>query len=463
LKEIIQANSFTPSQQKAYDRLHEFMKSKDTIITLQGAAGTGKTYLMDEFLSSIKVSSCVSAPTHKAVKVIEQATGKQGFTFHSLHGLRPNVNIDTFSLNNLKFDTLGSPKMPDYKLIVIDEASQINTSLALLNENRANVYNNKIVYIGDSFQLPPISERLSSVFSQKNIITLTDIVRQKDDNPMLDYYPILKNDILTDGSNFIKALFENQMVLNDRKEGYVILNDENFHELALKKMKENPFKNKYLGWKKESVADENNFIRRGLIGSTDILDINDTLMSYTTVIDEYLKPVLVNSIEYKIKSLHLTKNEYDLEVYVVTLESEFGEVTPQLQIINHANYDSFIRYKELVNNLYYNAITALQGNKKHAWEAVSEFKNSILCMITYNIKSSKYPIEKDITYSHGLTIHKSQGSTYDTVFLNLNEITTYNNGNQVMNTVYNKYAIELRNKLLYVAFTRAAKTVYIKT
>ena len=66
-------------------------------------------------------------------------------------------------------------------------------------------------------------------------------------------------------------------------------------------------------------------------------------------------------------------------------------------------------------------------------------------------------IEKDIDYGYALTAHKSQGSTYDVVYV-------YNNDFNVLVNIYNSQfrCTELRNKeknqLRYVAFTRA-KTI----
>jgi len=37
--------------------------------------------------------------------------GIKGTTLQSLHGLKPNVELADFDIDNLKFDTIGNPKM----------------------------------------------------------------------------------------------------------------------------------------------------------------------------------------------------------------------------------------------------------------------------------------------------------------------------------------------------------------
>lgn len=149
---------FTEDQEKALDLLTNwYYNPKDLFFTLSGRAGTGKTYLIKYLLDKVvRQPVCVSAPTHKAVRTIERSTGRTGKTLQSLHGLRPNVNLEDFDLQNVKFDQLGNPTMNNYKIIIIDECSMINAGLHELNVKRARDLNVKILYIGDPFQLPPV-------------------------------------------------------------------------------------------------------------------------------------------------------------------------------------------------------------------------------------------------------------------------------------------------------------------
>jgi len=462
-KPIIEPEGFNKDQTIAINKLKEFIDGKDRVCTLAGPAGSGKTYLLNYFLHKVfRKASCVSAPTHKAVRIIEQMTHKQGMTLHALHGLRPNVDIANFNISNPQFDPLAEPKIGEFKLAAIDECSQINTAIGKLNEDRAAIYDTKILYIGDEFQLPPIKERISPTFRHKNVIRLNTIIRQEADNPLLPLFTILRNDILHNTSNFLNALAESYINLNANKEGYVILNGDDFDTLLERKFKEDSIKNRFLGWKRDVVSMQNYEIRKMLNSSDEILTIDDIITGYNTVLDENLNPIITNSIDFTIKQIVNITNDYGLNVYIVNFVSEFGVESPPVQVINH-KHPSFNNYINILDNLHSLAYHATYGNRATRWKEYFNFKNSILSMVDINIASSKYPVAKDFSYAYGLTIHKSQGSTYDNVFLNIKDILYYANGNQVKNSSWNPYAIELRNKLLYVAFSRAAKTVYIKS
>jgi hypothetical protein len=461
--ELPENSHFSKDQKQALIKLEAFVNSKDMICTLSGPAGSGKTYLLNYFLHKVfRKASCVSAPTHKAVRIIEKMTKKSAMTLHSLHGLRPNVDIANFNISNPQFDPLAEPKIGEYKLVVIDECSQINSSIARLNEDRAAIYETKILYVGDELQLPPIKERISPTFTHKNVIRLNTIIRQDIDNPLLPLFTILRNDIRYQRGNFIKALSENYININKKREGYVILNTDDFNELLERKFKEDRLGNRFLGWKNEVVSTTNYDIRKMLNNTNVIITIDDVFTAYNTILDENMNPIITNSIDYKVKSVDNIINEQGLDVFVVTFISEFDVESTPVQIINHRS-NTFTNYINILDNLHSLAYHATYGNRKARWAEYFRFKSSILSMIDIHIESSKYPITKDISYAYGLTIHKSQGSTYKNVFLDIKDLLYYSNGNPVKNSTWNPHAIEHRNKLLYVAFSRASKTVYIKS
>jgi len=145
------------SQVLALNKLSDWWNSSDKECVISGFAGTGKTYLIKYFLTNIvNKTYIVTAPTHKALRVIENQIGSKGLTLQSLHGLKPNVELSTFDIDNLNFDSIGTTKIQNYSLVIIDEASMINKDLFELNRHRSKEYNVKILYLGDPYQLPPV-------------------------------------------------------------------------------------------------------------------------------------------------------------------------------------------------------------------------------------------------------------------------------------------------------------------
>lgn len=69
-------------------------------------------------------------------------------------------------------------------------------------------------------------------------------------------------------------------------------------------------------------------------------------------------------------------------------------------------------------------------------------------------------VEKDIYYGYAITAHKSQGSTYDSVYVDENDFNKISNKwNYRMRVLENRY--KERNQLRYVAYTRASKSLSI--
>ena len=74
------------------------------------------------------------------------------------------------------------------------------------------------------------------------------------------------------------------------------------------------------------------------------------------------------------------------------------------------------------------------------------------------LKSKFYfDIDKDIDYGYAMTTHKTQGSTFDNVAIDLTNIV-------FLQTRFGRKEvdIDIRNKLIYVALSRAKNSVILK-
>jgi len=460
--------TYTQDQRTAFTKLNEFIKSKNLIFTLSGSAGTGKTTVLNEFLnnqcSHLKIA--VTAPTHKAVRIVEKITGFTGKTLHSLHGLRPNTDLANFDISNPQFDPFGNPQIQYFNLLVVDECSQVNRSLKQLNESKARLYNVKIIYVGDKYQLPPINETISSTFSE-NGVELKEIVRQKDTNPVIDLLQMLRYDIEKSRDTFLKEVtycdafkYHNK----ETNEGLIILNREDFNSLLYKKFTSNPKEFQYIAWKNETVNNYAYDIRREITQSTDILVKGDLLMGYNNIYDDFLTLVLINSETYEVTNVVKGINDYGYEVFYIKLKSEFASTQYTFQVLNHKHYESLVKYTNKLTTLHTSAVKATHGARRDKWKEYYDFKNSILTMIDIPISTphgkTTYA-NRDLNYNYSITAHKSQGSTFTNVFTDIHDIIYFTNGKLVKNNYYNPKAEELRNKLLYVALSRANKNNYV--
>jgi exodeoxyribonuclease-5 len=476
---------FTDSQKVALNEMETWMRDKTRpSFTLSGRAGTGKTYILNYFINKIvNVATCVTAPTHKAVRNVERITQRKGKTLQSLHGLRPNTNLEEFNIDRLIFDTLGQPTISNYRLVIIDECSMVNSGLHTLNINRARDLDIKILYVGDPMQLPPVNESISPTFVTNSKYELTEIVRQDKDNPLV---PLLEQVVMSiiesehggRGNGFLHYLKNNPEAINSRGEGYKLIRDNSFVDRALELYKSDEFSTnpdflRIAAWKNDTVLLRNKQIRNSLIphfannpeANINLLDINDLLIGYRTLLDEYNSPTLVNSEDYAISELARVLSDDGFYIYRVKLMPRWGGSTININIVDHSD-TSFKVYYEMVKKNYVRAKFATASIRSSRWKDYFEYKNRFLSLTSFPITvgqdSSKDTfVSKDIDYGFALTTHKLQGSTISNSFVDLYDMLYYSTGNEVANTKYAPTAITIRNKLIYTALSRASKFAYI--
>lgn len=152
--------------------LKEAIQSKVMIIT--GGPGVGKTTLLHSLLKILKAKHTnilLAAPTGRAAKRLEEATGLEARTIHRL--LEMNPMAGGFSKNE------ESPL--DCDLVVVDESSMIDVPLfySLL---KAIPPRAALLLVGDADQLPSVGpgQILADLIASKSLpcIQLTEVFRQ---------------------------------------------------------------------------------------------------------------------------------------------------------------------------------------------------------------------------------------------------------------------------------------------
>lgn len=123
------------------------LRAPISIIT--GGPGTGKTMIQRfilEIYQKLKPSGSIvcCAPTGRAARRMEQATGQQASTIHKALGLLADSDGE-----------FGEPTMLDADLVIADEVSMLDIHLAkhLLN---ALPYRCQLILVGDADQLPSV-------------------------------------------------------------------------------------------------------------------------------------------------------------------------------------------------------------------------------------------------------------------------------------------------------------------
>lgn len=451
--------NYTPSQKAALERLADWIDIKDRdnlFYTLSGAAGTGKTTIIKDLIGYARTRGtiAVTATTHKAVHVISNIVGVKGLTIQKLCGLRPNTNLENFDINRIPFDPLGRAYISDYNLVIVDESSQLNKGVMTHIQSLASQSGNKVLYVGDNFQLPPVGEKYSKVFENKNLIELTEIVRQEAGNPLLELLAVTREDVKRNTSRFISYLHGRKERENDKGEGYHCYDNITFSKICISLFGSDTFtKNvnhcRYTAYTNDNILQWNSYIRKSIYPNvTRVVDEDDLLISYNTILDEFNSPIITNSSDYSIEEIVPYTNTYGIDGFLTRLkDANDGRDTPYIFIVDHTNPVAFGRFMTNFNGLIELAKSAKPQNRSRAWKDYFAFKEKNL-LLTNIVESGSLVVGKDLDYGYGITTHKTQGSTYNNILINVNDMIYTKWGELYKDT-------SLRNRLIYVALSRA--------
>ena len=474
----VSISNFTNDQLKAYNELMKFIDSpfdnKDYKRALVGAAGTGKTFLVRALLSNSTLSYSLiglSAPTHKACRVLGESIHISGIKVNTIQsdlGLRLNFDIDKFDPNNPPFDPKGKIKIGNYKLYIVDEASMINSRLCIFLEKTCVSNKCKIIFIGDDSQLAPVGEKYSSAFRNIKSYSLKQIVRQGEDNPVSYLLDLLRYDINHKTYKFLNYIQRFKEQFNaDYTKGYQVCDANTFNQTVYNNFNDEELTRnvdyaKVISYTNLNVSSWNKFIRNSIIADSDksILTKNDLIISYVTIVNEFNDCVIKNSEEYIINDIqNFTDSRYDkngLKGFLVKFQAiHGGDITTPLFIIDHTDSYTVQKYVQINNSMIEAAKTARANIRNEKWKSYFAFKEYCLLMVNILSPDGKIITSRSLDYGFALTSHKSQGSTFDTALVDVNDI------------VFDKYGqpytdAEEVNRRLYVACSRCKNKLYLK-
>lgn len=464
---------FTHDQEKAVQGLINFINTPfsdaNYINGLTGAGGTGKTFIINYIIRNCiyaeSVIKCTST-THKACRVFSTALrGKKVDTIQSTFGLRLDLRLEDFNPLNPQFNPAAQPKLEGINLLLIDEASMLPAKLVTYINKTCKNLNIKIIYIGDSSQLAPVNEKQSIAFKTcTNVFELNEIVRQDENNPIKDLLDLLRYDIEHKTFKFIEYVSKNIGIsnYNENSEGYSILKPEGFRNFINICFNDEEYtKNidmyRIIGYTNQCVAAWNNYIRNNIIADSDkgIITKNDLIMSYQTIVNEFNEIIINNSEEYIINDIvSYTENKYGFDGFLIKFQLVHGGfITKPIFVINHLDNFTIRMYDKVITDLINNAKSATGATRAKRWKEYFDFKKKYL-LATNIIKGGQIAYSRDLDYGFAITSHKSQGSTYDTVFVDLNDMIYDKNHRFYANT-------DDLLRRIYVACSRAHSNLII--
>lgn len=472
-KEISSTGSFTKDQGNAYNNIIEWLKkpfdSKDYKRALVGPAGTGKTYLIKSIIDNcdfVYSKIGLAAPTHKATRVLQSSISGISCSVKTLQsdlGLRLNLQSDNFNPDNPPFDPKGTIKVGNFSFYIVDEASMVSKSLVTLLERICLQNGVKLLYSGDSSQLAPVNENYSSAFKGVITYTLKEIVRQDEDNPVKYLLDLLRYDIKNRTYKFLEYISRHKYQIDEgNTKGFYVCNTQEFNQQVINNFNDSEFVRnidlaRIVAYTNAAVTSWNSFVRNNLVINHDksIITKHDLMLSYVTIVDDFLAPVITNSEEYIIKDIcNYTHPEYGIKGFMVTfIGIHGGNNTTPLFVVNHADIESVKLYKNIIDKLRNDA---MRYKNSSGWKKYYEFKNKVL--ISTNIldaNTMRIVTNRDIDYGFAITAHRSQGSTYQNVLVDVNDMVYDKNGNPYTD-------IDDLNRRIYVACSRCRNKLFLR-
>lgn len=417
-------------------------------LSLTGAAGTGKSYLtaaivdeIDNFLPLGQYDIYVTAPTHKAVTVMKEMLfysydiGVKCCTIHSFLSLKQSYNYETgaekFTIDRSK------DKINRASLLIVDESSMVSNELfEFIAEIVKKGYVNTVLFIGDSYQLLPVNQSsLNNVFRLRNQFKLTQIVRQAKDSQIIQLSTQIRTKISTNDYVDLREIFDEidknsediQFFTNKREFIKDFYKNENWQD-----------EDKILtSFTNNEVDNFNNAIRRRFWreqgnNAPKFLLPNDKIRFKKPSFDinsDNQKILFQNGEEVTIEKAELIFDEKLRFYYWDCLAT--GRPLSSFRVVDPYSMEKF---NDILNDYAYFARTSNYPENLNWWDKYFKLRDSF----------------SDVQYTFASTIHKLQGSSYKTVYIDLESL--LNNRNISKDSLF---------RLIYVGITRAKKSVKI--
>lgn len=485
-------------QQEALKALIDFVNSREDFITLQGAAGTGKTTIigyLQKFMGN-KATFAYMAPTHAATAELAFATVKTG------SNILPSTLQSALTINSRTkryvFTQKIQKRLGHNPVIVLDESSMIDQSDIDKLQQAIEDNGGKVIFMGDEKQISKVttdngkSKNVSPAFSKFNQVMLTKIYRQSD-NRLLDLLTMMRQQ-----TDFKLFKVENSDVVK-------FVNKKDYAAELIKDLEKDPENTVVITYTNASVKAMNNYIR-SVFGRTGDTIPGDIVVGYLGYASKQIeKRDIANSISYLITDIQesgstriitaessklqrlidsgidgiskrATTTYYQLdtddsltfknlgkldfeknnqEVSAVFRKAHQANVAYANQEINYQTYLSIIagisedlRQYSVGNDYIFNPTT----DRMERFDAVKH-KN-----IKQNGQGSLL-FNKDIDYGHAITIHKSQGSTIDNVYFDSTSLAPARN-----TPIVNEQGVQITTEkmsLAYVAMSRSKKKLVV--
>jgi exodeoxyribonuclease-5 len=431
----------TPEQTQALLCMSDFVKESNTddFFILCGSAGTGKTSITTAligYLNSKSVAYNIAAPTGRAARILGRKSKTVNSTIHSLI-----YNVDANKVTGELTFKLKHNDVKDYNIYIIDEASMIASKpqndseslfkckTSLLSDLIAFIKqgnpSNKLIFLGDSNQLPPINEKNSLALCKEYLITnynmngsaqlLTQVKRQEDGSHVLKNANLIKVGI-ENNSKVVNLHGIQKQSLTDASRNYVLDYLSNGQDAIIS-----------IGATHNMNKMFNNCVREKLYGRhANAIETNELLLITQTWKRNGFQ--LYSGDHVVVKEINFNDTEIVANLRFVPIKLISKDLKGNEEII-----DDYILLDSIINP---QGLTIKQESLlRH-----ERFKKNKVYRESMKPWDDRYVGAIRATYGHSITCNKAQGGEWDKVLVN------------------SFFMPSLRYQ--YTAITRAKKEVY---
>lgn len=418
-------------QEAAITAMVAFIDSNESTFTLKGFAGTGKSTTIQFLIEKMGSSGIVfTAPTHKAIKVLKRMAGSKGLsvpccTIHSLLGLRIKQVGDKQILEPQKHGK--NKQLKDVKIIVVDECSMVGEELfrhILLSIKEHDI---KYIFMGDPAQLPPVGENESQTFeATEHRATLTKIMRQRGENPVLGVCTDIR-EAFARGDSRLPVLMPG--MADDGSVGVSIMTGALFTEwmpfaFSHDNFDHNPDRFRVIAWRNDTVDRINEIIHairypdcQAWLAAGEPIAFTKPLMNAALVECESGKNgdeiIIQTDFEGIVISCEPSINK-EIACHKVVALAEDGKAYAFYAVDNKGKQIRLAKMQAIANE------NRSMPKEKQQWWPYYELQQSFA----------------EIRPAYCLTAHKSQGSTFENVFVDVIDVWANPNKNEALQCLY---------------------------
>lgn len=449
------------AQQQAFDAIGT---CRDLFI--DGPAGTGKSIVITEKVkadTSGKLILC--ALTNKAAKVLSDKldTGFEVPTIHEVLSMIPEHDGSTRVSDEITDFFFATPAINFVSLIgkslIIDEISMMNATMQnYIYELLEYGHLESVTFVGDEYQLPTVKGNPFDFDRVDTVIKLTEVLRSKGD--LMDYYTQIRNIVSTEDPF---PLYKHAQRFHTKKDfieyaknypgSKVVVTYTNDQSNQYSKLidSDKPYVSQQCTALSQCSYQHKSLVEPRKVNTNSVITVTKLFRNYdqmhrTAINDDYEYWLPNRPTDLTSDNISYVKiaNDKDEEMYVSVwngtekeretlllnfftrtyrrIQDQAKRYIPEAEWRRFAKTNGYVKaLRKLIS--FENLPKSIKQKDREYWQNFLAIKNALILRSVYVS-----------------TVHRAQGITVDLAAIDLDDLEKSNS-----------------NKLIYVAFTRAAK------